>query len=59
MKHQESEEGESGVTQVFLGGVCGTTTWRKDMAIPILDDRNIKYFNPQVEEGQWDESLIG
>ena len=29
---------------VFLGGTCGATTWREDIAIPLLrlDIRNIK-----------------
>ena len=59
-KGEDREESRSteGLPQVFLGGVCGKTKWRKEIAIPILEDRNIAYFNPQVEEGQWDESLI-
>lgn len=34
---------------VFLGGACGTTTWRKDVAIPLLEKHGIRYYNPQVE----------
>ncbi|RDD39889.1 hypothetical protein TrispH2_009332 [Trichoplax sp. H2] len=42
--------------QVFLGGACNPTTWRKEIAIPILKDHCITYFNPQVEE--WFPALI-
>ena len=31
---------------VFLGGSCNPTTWRKDEAIPLLDSLGISYFNP-------------
>ena len=44
------------VNQVFLGGACDPTTWRKDTAIPMLEEAGCAYFNPQVEE--WDESCI-
>ena len=26
-------------TSVFLGGACNPTTWRRDIAIPLLKDR--------------------
>lgn len=32
--------------QIFLGGSCNPTTWRQDIAIPILKNRGITYFNP-------------
>lgn len=40
---------------VFLGGTCGSTTWRKDVAIKRFAEvarngRRIKAFNPQVDE---------
>lgn len=41
---------------VFLGGSCNPTTWRHDIAIPMLDAAQIDYFNPQVDE--WYEELI-
>lgn len=43
-------------TDVFLGGSCNPTTWRRDIAIPILEEAKVKYFNPQVDE--WFEELI-
>lgn len=43
-------------TDVFLGGSCNPTTWRRDIAIPILEEAQVKYFNPQVDE--WFEELI-
>jgi hypothetical protein len=35
---------------VFLGGTCGKSTWREDIAIPILRKHGISYFNPQLPE---------
>lgn len=41
---------------VFLGGSCNPTTWRKDVAIPKLKSYGISYYNPQVT--QWIPELI-
>ncbi|RHY96230.1 hypothetical protein DYB37_012036 [Aphanomyces astaci] len=41
---------------VFLGGSCNPTTWRRDVAIPRLDAAGISFYNPQVDE--WYEDLI-
>lgn len=41
---------------VFLGGSCNPTTWRKTLAIPRLEAKNITYYNPQVDE--WHEGLM-
>ncbi|TMW64796.1 hypothetical protein Poli38472_008963 [Pythium oligandrum] len=41
---------------VFLGGSCNPTTWRRDVAVPLLKAANIHYFNPQVDE--WYHELI-
>lgn len=38
--------------KVFLGGTCANTTWRDEL-IPLLQKRNIDYFNPVVED--WTE----
>lgn len=35
---------------VFLGGSCNPTKWRKDEAIPKLQDAGVKFFNPQVDD---------
>lgn len=32
--------------EVFLGGSCNPTTWRKDVAIPALDELGISFYNP-------------
>ncbi len=39
--------------QVFLGGACGGTTWRRDVAIPALETAGVTYFDPQLAPGQW------
>lgn len=41
--------------QVFLGGACGTTTWRRDIARPMLDHAGVTYFDPQLGPGEWTE----
>ncbi|CAG2102544.1 unnamed protein product [Medioppia subpectinata] len=42
--------------EVFLGGSCNPTTWRTDIAIPILKSLGITYYNPQV--AIWRPELI-
>ncbi len=39
--------------QVFLGGACGTTTWRADVAIPLLRAAGITFHDPQLADGEW------
>ena len=39
--------------KVFLGGTCGSSTWRSKL-IPLLSE-NVEYFNPQLPEGAWNE----
>jgi hypothetical protein len=41
--------------QVFLGGACGLTTWRKDIAIPLFEAAGVSYHNPQMPLGAWKE----
>jgi hypothetical protein len=43
--------------RVFLGGSCGSTTWRADTVIPLLEQHEISYFSSQVAE--WHEELVG
>ncbi|CAK4313198.1 unnamed protein product [Aphanomyces euteiches] len=47
---------EASPVDVFLGGSCNPTTWRRDIAIPLLEAANITCYNPQVDE--WYEELI-
>ncbi|XP_066993495.1 uncharacterized protein raw isoform X3 [Anabrus simplex] len=44
------------VRDVYLGGSCRNTTWREDIAIPILKKNGLTYFNPQL--CQWSKRLI-
>jgi len=41
---------------VFLGGSCNPTTWRSDIAIPLLTEQLVNYYNPQVS--RWYPELI-
>jgi hypothetical protein len=45
-----------GDIDIFLGGSCNPTTWRRDVAIPLLEEAHVKYYNPQVDD--WYEELI-
>lgn len=42
--------------QVFLGGACNPTSWRQDVAIPILSQHSISFYNPQRPD--WDPQMI-
>ncbi|XP_076040076.1 NDT-like domain-containing protein raw [Oratosquilla oratoria] len=42
--------------EVFLGGSCNPTTWRQDVAIPMLKNHGISFYNPQVSH--WEEALV-
>ena len=42
--------------QVFLGGACGRTTWRKRIAIPALEAAGVSYYDPQLGIGEWTEA---
>ena len=39
--------------QVFLGGACGRTTWRREIAIPALQAAGVTYYDPQLGVGEW------
>ncbi|KAI1290365.1 hypothetical protein HDE_08059 [Halotydeus destructor] len=41
---------------LFLGGSCNPTTWREDIAIPMLRNLGITYYNPQVTS--WKPELV-
>ncbi|XP_041974610.1 uncharacterized protein LOC121729940 isoform X2 [Aricia agestis] len=55
-KHVNGSEASPPPCEVFLGGSCNPTTWRSDIAIPMLKDMGITYFNPQVDD--WSTELI-
>ncbi len=42
--------------QIFLGGSCNPTTWRKDTAMPSLEAADVTFYNPQVDD--WHEGLV-
>merc|ERR1712054_563823 len=39
-----------GAPFVFLGGSCNPTTWRHELAIPLLEQHKAEYYNPQVDD---------
>jgi hypothetical protein len=41
---------------IFLGGSCNPTTWRADIAVPMLTAAEVPFFNPQVED--WTEDCV-
>ena len=41
---------------VFLGGSCNPTTWRRELAIPFFQSRDISFYNPQV--CNWTPDLV-
>lgn len=43
---------------VFLAGECGGSSWRKGIAIPLLQEAGITYYDPQYPEGTWHKGLI-
>lgn len=44
------------VYDVFLGGSCGDTAWRRQLVIPHLRQLGLSYFDPQRVE--WSEEMI-
>ena len=56
MSTNDNSSSNGGDGGVFLGGSCNPTTWREEIAVPLFQISNVKYYNPQVEE--WNESLI-
>eukprot|EP00741_Cyanophora_paradoxa_P015873 tig00020909_g15324.t1 len=42
--------------EVFLGGSCNPTTWRKDIAMPALEKAGVTFYNPQVDD--WKPELV-
>jgi hypothetical protein len=41
---------------IFLGGSCNPTTWRKDAAIPMFEMEGVSFYNPQIED--WTPDLV-
>lgn len=39
---------------VGLFGTCGSSKWREEVAIPILDEAGIEYFNPVVADWNYE-----
>ncbi|CAG5115675.1 unnamed protein product, partial [Candidula unifasciata] len=52
---QEAEVIEE-VYDVYLGGSCGVSNWREEIAIPLLRREGVSYLNPLVTK--WSDHLI-
>jgi hypothetical protein len=48
--------GTATAPQVFLGGSCDPTTWRREIAIPALERAGVSFYNPQVDD--WSPELV-
>lgn len=57
-KEEESSEKKKMASkyQIFLGGSCNPTTWRHQVAIPILKNFGITFYNPQVDD--WTPEMV-
>ncbi|XP_019851001.1 PREDICTED: uncharacterized protein LOC109581376 [Amphimedon queenslandica] len=42
--------------EVFLGGSCNPTVWRRELSIPLLENEGVTYYNPQVDH--WTPELM-
>ena len=52
----KTQKSSSPSYDVFLGGSCGPTTWRADVAVPYLRAHGITFFNPQ--QSNWVPEMI-
>jgi hypothetical protein len=41
---------------IYLGGSCDPTTWRRDVCIPMCELHGVTYYNPQVDD--WKPELV-
>ncbi|CAF1121290.1 unnamed protein product [Adineta steineri] len=55
-KHSQRELQQQHNYEVFLGGSCNPTTWRRDQAIPYFQSRSVSFYNPQVAD--WTPELV-
>ena len=52
----KTQKSSSPSYDVFLGGSCGPTTWRADVAVPYLRSNGITFYNPQ--QSNWVPEMI-
>lgn len=50
--HENHEE----IYDIYLGGSCGESNWREEVAIPMLKREGVSYLNPSVTT--WSDHLI-
>ncbi|KAK3087781.1 hypothetical protein FSP39_010521, partial [Pinctada imbricata] len=54
----EGEHHSVTVRDVYLGGSCGDSHWRQNIAIPLLRKSGLSYANPMVSTAGWEQRLI-
>lgn len=54
--NEDPEREKKKQLQLFFGGSCNPTTWRRDIATPFLEAKHISYYNPQVDN--WTPDLV-
>jgi len=56
-KRQRVEDSSNAnACDIFLGGACNPTTWRKDIAMGFLSSEGVSFYNPQVDN--WTPDLV-
>ncbi|CAD6189136.1 unnamed protein product [Caenorhabditis auriculariae] len=55
-KEDNEKTSSEALYDVFLGGSCGTTVWRRQLVIPFLKRCSISYYDPQ--RSVWSENMI-
>ena len=56
LRSSNSTENIEEVYDVYLGGTCGESNWREDVAIPLMKREGVSYLNPFVTK--WSDHLI-
>jgi hypothetical protein len=47
------KEQQLGHRDVYLGGSCGQSSWRLDIAVPLLRKHGLSFYSPQLTGGGW------
>jgi hypothetical protein len=53
-----AKRGSDKTHEVFLGGTCADSVWRKQVSIPMLEQADVSCYNPQLGPGEWSPACI-